>query len=112
MTRILLLAALLLALGAVPASAAAPYENPSLPVHKRVDDLLSRMTLEEKVGQMTQTERRSSRTPTTPAQRDADHHVRARLGPVRRRLDARGEHARGLGRHGRHASSARRSRRG
>jgi beta-glucosidase len=45
---------------AVPAGAAAkelPYENPRLPVHKRVDDLLSRMTLEEKVGQMTQTER-------------------------------------------------------
>jgi beta-glucosidase len=45
-----------------PAGAAAggdglPYENPRLPVHKRVDDLLSRMTLEEKVGQMTQTER-------------------------------------------------------
>ena len=34
-----------------------PYENPSLPVEQRVDDLLSRMTLEEKVGQMTQAER-------------------------------------------------------
>src|SRR3954447_20153308 len=34
-----------------------PYEDPSLPVSQRVDDLLSRMTLEEKVGQMTQTER-------------------------------------------------------
>ena len=34
-----------------------PYENPSLPVNQRVNDLLSRMTLEEKVGQMTQTER-------------------------------------------------------
>ncbi|MDP9133630.1 MAG: glycoside hydrolase family 3 protein, partial [Actinomycetota bacterium] len=57
MTRILLLAALVLVLGAAPASAAAPYEDARLPVHKRVDDLLSRMTLEEKVGQMTQTER-------------------------------------------------------
>jgi len=34
-----------------------PYENPSLPVKQRVADLLSRMTLEEKVGQMTQAER-------------------------------------------------------
>jgi hypothetical protein len=34
-----------------------PYQNPVLPVSQRVDDLLSRMTLAEKVGQMTQTER-------------------------------------------------------
>ncbi|MDX6300122.1 MAG: beta-glucosidase, partial [Nocardioidaceae bacterium] len=34
-----------------------PYENPSLPVKQRVADLLGRMTLEEKVGQMTQAER-------------------------------------------------------
>jgi beta-glucosidase len=34
-----------------------PYENPRLPVRERVEDLLSRMTLAEKVGQMTQTER-------------------------------------------------------
>ncbi|MFS2291137.1 MAG: glycoside hydrolase family 3 protein [Actinomadura sp.] len=40
---------------AVPANA--PYLNPRLPVSKRVDDLLRRMTLEEKVGQMTQAER-------------------------------------------------------
>ncbi|UPK72980.1 glycoside hydrolase family 3 C-terminal domain-containing protein [Nocardioidaceae bacterium SCSIO 66511] len=46
-----------------PASAAertrvdAAYKNPDLPVAKRVDDLLDRMTLEEKVGQMIQTER-------------------------------------------------------
>jgi beta-glucosidase len=46
--------------GAVRTSAADrtfPYEDPSLPVAKRVNDLLSRMSLEEKVGQMTQTER-------------------------------------------------------
>jgi beta-glucosidase len=52
--------ALIVALALLPGAAAAkelPYENPRLPVHKRVDDLLSRMTLEEKVGQMTQTER-------------------------------------------------------
>jgi len=30
----------------------APYWNPSLPVEERLDDLLSRMTLEEKVAQM------------------------------------------------------------
>ena len=29
-----------------------PYKDPSLPVQKRVDDLVSRMTLEEKVSQM------------------------------------------------------------
>ena len=29
-----------------------PYKNPSLPIEKRVDDLVSRMTLEEKVSQM------------------------------------------------------------
>lgn len=34
-----------------------PYQNADLPDRARVDDLLSRMTLEEKVGQMTQTER-------------------------------------------------------
>jgi beta-glucosidase len=52
--------ALVVTLALLPGAAAAgepAYENPRLPVHKRVDDLLSRMTLEEKVGQMTQTER-------------------------------------------------------
>ena len=34
-----------------------PYEDPSLPVAQRVEDLLGRMTLADKVGQMTQTER-------------------------------------------------------
>ncbi len=29
-----------------------PYENPSLPVEKRIDDLLSRMTINEKTAQM------------------------------------------------------------
>ena len=29
-----------------------PYKNPALPVAKRVKDLLSRMTLEEKAAQM------------------------------------------------------------
>jgi len=34
------------------AQARAPYLDPTLPVERRIDDLLSRMTLEEKVGQM------------------------------------------------------------
>jgi hypothetical protein len=29
-----------------------PYLNPELPIDQRVDDLISRMTLEEKAGQM------------------------------------------------------------
>lgn len=40
---------------AVPASA--PYLNAKLPVQRRVADLLGRMTLHEKIGQMTQAER-------------------------------------------------------
>jgi beta-glucosidase len=56
--RIPFLIAVVLALCAAPASAAGPvYKDPSQPVNKRVADLLSRMTIEEKVGQMTQTER-------------------------------------------------------
>jgi beta-glucosidase len=43
-----------------------PYEDPSLPVSQRVDDLLSRMTLAEKVGQMTQTERYQVFSDETP----------------------------------------------
>jgi|JI10StandDraft_1071094.scaffolds.fasta_scaffold00117_13 beta-glucosidase len=46
---------LLFALGlASLAAAPLPYENPALPVAQRVEDLLGRMTLEEKVGQMCQ----------------------------------------------------------
>jgi beta-glucosidase len=52
---------LALAAGLTTAGAGAgqtlPYEDPSLPVGQRVDDLLERMTLPEKIGQMTQTER-------------------------------------------------------
>ena len=54
------LAIALVAAGLAPAAAAAavpPYKNPSLPVAQRVEDLLSRMRLDEKIGQMTQTER-------------------------------------------------------
>ncbi|MGW0706856.1 glycoside hydrolase family 3 N-terminal domain-containing protein [Streptomyces sp. NPDC002643] len=40
-----------------------PYLDPRLPVRKRVADLLSRMTLQEKAGQMTQAERGALATP-------------------------------------------------
>ena len=36
----------------VAAQAAFPFQDPSLPTAKRVDDLVARMTLEEKAGQM------------------------------------------------------------
>ena len=46
-----------------PASAAAPssanYNDPAQPVDARVEDLLSRMSLDEKIGQMTQAENNS-----------------------------------------------------
>ena len=56
------LAAALLPTSATTAEAGAdeqrlPYRDASLPVAQRVDDLLDRMTLAEKVGQMTQAER-------------------------------------------------------
>ncbi|HYN97015.1 MAG TPA: glycoside hydrolase family 3 N-terminal domain-containing protein, partial [Pilimelia sp.] len=38
-------------------AAALPYQDPTLPVASRVADLLSRMSLDEKIGQMTQAER-------------------------------------------------------
>jgi beta-glucosidase len=72
------LAALTIAFAVVPGAGAArqtarataaqaqfPYENPILPVRVRVADLLSRMTLAEKVGQMTQAERGSVDTATS-----------------------------------------------
>src|SRR3954462_15471029 len=52
--------ALLVAVGGASSVGAArtlPYQDPTLPVNQRVDDLLSRMRLSEKIGQMTQTER-------------------------------------------------------
>ncbi|WP_245641867.1 glycoside hydrolase family 3 N-terminal domain-containing protein [Nonomuraea candida] len=44
------------------AGADLPYQDPSLPVPTRVADLLSRMSLDEKLGQMTQAERGSVST--------------------------------------------------
>jgi beta-glucosidase len=38
-------------------AAALPYQDPTLPVADRVSDLLARMTLDDKIGQMTQAER-------------------------------------------------------
>ena len=55
LTRLLFLTSLLvsgLPVNAQTSAAAADYLNPRLPVKQRVDDLVSRMTLEEKVGQM------------------------------------------------------------
>jgi beta-glucosidase len=54
------LAPVVLIAGAATASAetkVAAYRDPRLPVDQRVRDLLGRMTLEDKVGQMTQAER-------------------------------------------------------
>jgi beta-glucosidase len=54
-------AALVAGVAAAPGAQAAParpaYLDPSNPVEKRVADLLGRMTLQEKIGQMTQAER-------------------------------------------------------
>ncbi len=43
----------------VPEDPNAPYRNPEVPVEERVEDLLTRMTLEEKIGQMTLIEKNS-----------------------------------------------------
>ena len=53
------LATVALSVALTPAAAAAPlpYQDANRPVRERVGDLLGRMTLEEKAGQMTQTER-------------------------------------------------------
>lgn len=52
--RTLLLTALLLSTAPRALAQSAPYLNPALPVEDRVEDLLGRMTLPEKVGQLTQ----------------------------------------------------------
>jgi beta-glucosidase len=51
--------------GGPPGGHGAAYENPRLPVRVRVADLLSRMTLAEKIGQMTQAERAEVDADTT-----------------------------------------------
>ncbi|MFF5933448.1 glycoside hydrolase family 3 N-terminal domain-containing protein [Streptomyces sp. NPDC012508] len=47
-----------------------PYLDPKLPVKKRVADLLGRMSLAEKAGQMTQAERNALRSPGDTASYD------------------------------------------
>ena len=42
----------------------APYRNRTLPIEKRVEDLLGRMTLDEKIGQMTQADHASLKDAT------------------------------------------------
>jgi beta-glucosidase len=65
-----LAAAMLATMAAFPGKAYAnDYQNPSLPVEQRVADLLGRMTLQEKVGQMLQVERLAA----TPAQVGANY---------------------------------------
>ena len=54
---VVLVAATALTLPAPATAAGYPYQDPALPVATRVADLLSRMTLDEKIGQMTQAER-------------------------------------------------------
>ena len=49
---LLLLIALIYPLSRVETQSLPPYKNPNLPTQVRVDDLVSRMTLEEKVSQM------------------------------------------------------------
>ncbi len=67
--RLLAVAVVLAAVAAIapfaPTAARAallPYQDPSLPIPTRVNDLLGRMSLDEKLGQMTQAERNSVST--------------------------------------------------
>ncbi|MCP2360308.1 beta-glucosidase [Nonomuraea thailandensis] len=56
---LVLVAASLVTAPPAAAVAAFPYQDPTLPVATRVTDLMSRMSLDEKLGQMTQAERGS-----------------------------------------------------
>jgi beta-glucosidase len=48
---------LLLLVTSVAGAEYVKYKDPKRPIQERVEDLVSRMTLEEKIGQMTQIER-------------------------------------------------------
>jgi beta-glucosidase len=52
----LLLLVILLGSACTPRTSLTPYKDPALPVETRLEDLLARMTLDEKIGQMTQVE--------------------------------------------------------
>ena len=99
-----LAAVLLLAATTVPAATAAAadpiYLDPAQPVAARVADLLGRMTLDEKIGQMTQAERDA-------VSDGRHHHLPARLAAVRRRLGALAQQRRRRGPTCTTASSAR-----
>ena len=83
--------------GAAAQRASLPYRDPRLPVERRVDDLLRRMTLEEKVAQMlslwqgkaTITDRASGRF--DPAR--APHWFRVGIGRIERPSDGHGARA-------------------
>jgi beta-glucosidase len=62
----IVIAAVFAVLAPSASAAGAPYQDARQPVAKRVADLLSRMTIEEKVGQMTQTERGQVYADATP----------------------------------------------
>jgi beta-glucosidase len=47
-----LTSAVVVTVSAQAPAGASPYRNPALPIEQRVDDLVARMTLEEKVGQL------------------------------------------------------------
>ncbi|KAL6637857.1 hypothetical protein ACP70R_025429 [Stipagrostis hirtigluma subsp. patula] len=56
------LAAFAFLLSSAAASEYVKYKDPKQPINERVDDLLGRMTLEEKIGQMSQIERANAST--------------------------------------------------
>ena len=76
-----------------------PYQDPTLPVNQRVKDLLSRMTLAEKIGQMTQAERASVDSDTSKITTES------REPALGRRLGADAQHPDCLGGHGRPLSA-------
>ncbi len=57
LTRIVTIALIIVGFVTSGLAFAYPYQDPNLPVETRVEDLLARMNLDEKVGQMTQGER-------------------------------------------------------
>jgi hypothetical protein len=67
------------------------YLNPNQPVAQRVRDLMSRMTLDEKIGQLTQAERGCRRRP------EQHHHLEPGQRALRRRIDPGAEHTQGMG---------------